>query len=255
MGLKIACIGACLWFTSSQAVDAQLPDCIDTLYDIYQTEVNVTDDSEVRTYILCPDTLFKIADSFGEARKPRNGRQSPLHLGRSNIQIICGEDGKSENNCVFEGGNFQVHLYDYFKTQSPIVNTLVKGITFTKVTTFSVLAENEGHLVIRDCVFKVCSSISRFRPARLFIFTHPQGLALSMLKKNNALSLIFAQVLQGNVIDQSLRHLELDSSYQSKPPTRRTPLHVVVSGCIFLVSTVNGDEFLYSNAIVGLLAY
>lgn len=159
--LKRALVVALFWSLQSQTAmtaavssQAQDDDCIDSLYSIHQAEVELSDDKNVRTYILCPNTTYQLATSFGAERKPLNG-QSPLILGRSNIHIQCGNDGKSENKCILKGGHFQVHMFDEFNIDLPIDNVVVMGVTFTEVTSFGVLAETKGDLKLIDCVFTV----------------------------------------------------------------------------------------------------
>jgi hypothetical protein len=128
--------------------------CFDSLDPIRVAEDALEDDSELRTYVLCPETVFRIAKVFNQDGSPKNG-QYPLVLGRSNIHIMCGDDGKSENNCVLKGGLFHVGFYDEYETGTAVTNALVQGLTFQDAKNTNVLAENEGDISLRDCIFKV----------------------------------------------------------------------------------------------------
>ena len=200
--------------------DAFVPsgnECISELYDIQQAEerLSIKDIllSKPRTYILCPNTVYDIADSFDQDRRPRNDKQSPLVLGRSHIYIKCGSTGSSDNKCVFRGGHFQVHMSPLFLTKRtptneegdelatttintpnnkdnrPIQNAVLQGITFTEADSFNILAEYPGELTILDCVFE----------------------------NNKAISLIFGHILDKDRTDQSLRrHLQTKHSFQEE---------------------------------------
>lgn len=130
--------------------------CVDKLYDVFLAESVVTNDRENRTYVLCPDSLYDISDSFSSEGEIGSAG-SPLVFGRSNIHVICGNDGKSENNCTLRGGHVQAHLSDRFSTGDAINNVVLQGITFSKSVTHSVLAEHQGQMMILDCRFEVRS--------------------------------------------------------------------------------------------------
>ena len=203
--------------------------CISELYDIQQTEAALAPQlvGLVRIYTLCPFTTYQIADSFDSQRQPRQGRQSPLVLGRPNMHIRCGSDGSSANQCVLSGGHLQVHLsHEYYYTTAasstsaalhpdnkhlhPIANTVLEGITFTAADSFNVLAEFPGDLTLRDCVFR----------------------------DNHAISLVLAHILLKYQQDQSLRqrHRGLDViSKEPLPASTAADLKVVFVDCLFVV--------------------
>ncbi len=133
---------------------AESRNCVDRLNNIFLAESNLTNDKEIRTYILCPETVYEIGDSSDGSGEYDYGH-TPLILGRSNIHVLCGDDGKSENNCVLKGGHVQAHLSDRFQTGDEIKNVLLQGITFSESSTHSVLAEYQGQMMILDCRFEV----------------------------------------------------------------------------------------------------
>lgn len=128
--------------------------CISSLDAIYETEKNVKDDSILRKYILCPNTEYPVALNFAEDGTPLDG-QYPIPFGRPNIQVLCGEDGRSENNCRLVRGLVHVGIVDEFGAGTPANNTLLQGITFFRATSVSVIAMIGGHITIRDCIFQV----------------------------------------------------------------------------------------------------
>lgn len=134
-------------------------ECLTSLSPIFEAEQSLDDDSNLRLYVLCPETIFEVASSFRKDGTPRDG-DHPLFLGRSNIHVLCGEDGRSENNCVLTDGLMQVGFFDKFDTNKTVINALVKGLTFTKARSYNVLAENYGNLTLSDCVFKVCDKLT-----------------------------------------------------------------------------------------------
>lgn len=127
--------------------------CLASLDPIYETEFGVEDDSNLREYILCPDTTFPVANTF-HAGSPTDG-QYPIIIARSNVHILCGWDGNSQNNCIIEGGLAQVAYIDRFETNKTIENAMIKGVTFTKAKYMNVEAQAEGDLTLYDCIFKV----------------------------------------------------------------------------------------------------
>lgn len=129
-------------------------ECIDTLDFIYKAENNLTDDSAVREYILCPETTFEVATKFESDGSPRYG-QYPLLLARSNLHIRCGESGDSSNNCILQDGEQQVWFHDKFNPGKAITNVRLEGLTFTNEGTYTVMVDSFGELTLHDCIFKV----------------------------------------------------------------------------------------------------
>lgn len=134
--------------------------CYNSINPIVEAEKDLTDDSQLRTYILCPNTVFPIARTFDVNGTPQRG-QLPLILGRSNVHVLCGEDGKSKNTCILEGGLFQVGFLDEFETGKPSRNTKLQGLTFKDARSVNLLAEYSGsELKVKDCVFRDNSNVS-----------------------------------------------------------------------------------------------
>jgi hypothetical protein len=142
--------------------------CIDILNDVYQAESVVTDDSIVRTYLLCPKTTFKVATMNDNVGNPFDGSH-PIIINRPNMRILCGAEGNSENNCVVSGGVFQLGIVDEFGTGGPpATNALVSGITFTGASSVNVQATFPSHVVLSDCIFKVSSVLAPCALSLLF---------------------------------------------------------------------------------------
>jgi hypothetical protein len=102
--------------------------CVESLDDIYHTEATVTNEHSVRTYILCPNRTYEIRSK----NKNANNGSAPIIIGRSNVHVLCGADGNSDNNCVLNGGEVQLAVYDEFNIKHSVDNTLVQGVTFTE---------------------------------------------------------------------------------------------------------------------------
>ncbi|CAB9515793.1 expressed unknown protein [Seminavis robusta] len=88
-------------------------------------------------FVMCPNSHIQI----GIMRIPnvnntyRNG-QEPLYIVRSNVEVRCGLDGSSSNNCTLDGGTSQLVIMYYGEnqygiTQQDVQNVTVRGITFT----------------------------------------------------------------------------------------------------------------------------
>ena len=107
---------------------------------------------QVETYTLCPNTIYKIG-STGTGTIVEGG-SPPLTL-RQNTRYICGSDGKSSNNCVLTGGQFQLlSLYNAFDYEIKS-NIVLKGITFENGQTAGVLLVAPGDVIFDDCIFRV----------------------------------------------------------------------------------------------------
>jgi hypothetical protein len=92
-------------------------------------------------FIMCPNTTIKI----GIMNDPAAGDYSivngdvMLMISRDNVEVVCGEDGQVENNCVLDGGFLQVLLQPGLTNGdgepvpiSPHVdNATIRGMTFT----------------------------------------------------------------------------------------------------------------------------
>lgn len=128
--------------------------CVSYLDDIYFSEWDVDNSDVPRTYILCPQSTFRVGSRHDSDGTPQGGSY-PIILGHSNIRVLCGADGRLENGCDVENGVVQIAHFDEFQTGGqPIVNTLVQGISFSKASAINALISGSGDVVIRDCVFK-----------------------------------------------------------------------------------------------------
>lgn len=107
---------------------------------------------QVETYTLCPNTVYKIG-FLGNGGITEDG--FPALTLRQNTRYICGEDGKSSNNCVITGGQFQLlSTYGSFNTEVK-ANILIKGITFQDGESAGALLVAPGDVIFEDCIFRV----------------------------------------------------------------------------------------------------
>jgi hypothetical protein len=131
------------------------PPCLKSLDDVYHSEANLTDDMSLRTYILCPRTIFKVGTRSGNNGTPDDGSH-PIIINRSNMRLLCGADGTSQNDCVITGGDIQLGIIDEFNTGGlPATNSLVRGIIFTGAAQSNIQANFPCHVVVQDCIFRV----------------------------------------------------------------------------------------------------
>jgi len=81
------------------------------------------------------------------------------------MQVKCGDDGSSANNCTFTGGSWHAEFYKhtsaFFKPHEYIENVTLQGITFTNANEVNIVFNDPvlgnglpSHLEIKDCVFK-----------------------------------------------------------------------------------------------------
>jgi hypothetical protein len=128
--------------------------CVNSLDSIYYNEDTLKEDSIVRTYILCPNTEYKIGSMNGDTGTPVDGFR-PIVIGRPNVHILCGADGKSKNMCVLSGGVFQISLFDEFGSKTAASNTMVRGVTFTHASSVNFWVQFPGKVFLQDCIFNV----------------------------------------------------------------------------------------------------
>jgi hypothetical protein len=120
---------------------------------------------EVETYILCPNTVFKIG-VYGPTGEIVDGYHSLQP--RSNTIYSCGVDGKSSNNCTFEGGYY--HIYHSFTTYNKEnkVGVVVKGITFNNSAEGGLVLVAPGDITFIDCIISVSPSDRLLSPDLCF---------------------------------------------------------------------------------------
>jgi len=113
--------------------------------------------SETRTYVLCPNTTFPIGRySFG--LEDYEGGMAALVPWLPNVHILCGEDGKSENGCILEGGSVHVNILpEDYPDEVPFENVMVQGVTFKGATEYNVIGStaltSKSVVLFRDCIF------------------------------------------------------------------------------------------------------
>jgi len=95
-------------------------------------------------FVICADTKFNPYEITYDGYKA-----SDISIYKSNITIQCGQDGSSENDCIFEGAK------SHFFIGGSATNILLKGITMKDATESAVLAYGRtiGSVSIEDCVF------------------------------------------------------------------------------------------------------
>jgi len=107
---------------------------------------------QTETFTLCPNTVYKIG-FLGAGGVTEDG--FPALVLRQNTRYICGEDGKSSNNCVITGGQFQLlSTYNSFNAEVKR-NVLLKGITFQNGQSAGALFVAPGDVIVEDCIFRV----------------------------------------------------------------------------------------------------
>lgn len=210
-------------------------DCIKTLDTIYESEKRVVDDSKLRRYVLCPNTEYYIALNFANDGSPLDG-QYPIPVGRPNIHVLCGEDGKSQNNCQLVRGLVHVGIVDEFGTESVASNVLLQGLTFFRATSVNVIAMTGGDIVIRDCVFKRNRNV-----ASVYAVAPYSGLrhrSLKGLEDNPSHQLT-------NYLDARRRTTETTSFNMTK-----LNLHIQISDSVFSDNVVGASPGADTTAVI-----
>lgn len=100
-------------------------------------------------YILCPETTFEVASSRDSTMSEG---ESPIIPGLANSFFTCGEDGNSENKCIFSGGDFHFYFPDFIIADE----VYLMGLTFENAEVASVYgdAHPASHVIFLDCHWK-----------------------------------------------------------------------------------------------------
>jgi hypothetical protein len=128
---------------------------------------------EQNRFIMCPNTRIQL----GVMNDPANGDYTigngdiMLVISRDNVEVVCGDDGRVENNCVMDGGFVQVLLQQgligpnkdlLYETAPTVDNTTIRGMTFTGelfkdpfVGGSSIVMSHKGQNIrLIDCVWE-----------------------------------------------------------------------------------------------------
>jgi hypothetical protein len=127
--------------------------CYYSLDDVYFL---ISDDDvlfQQKRFVICPGSVLDVG--FLVPGVGIDQGQSPL-VPRSNTEFLCGEDGKSENNCVIKGGDFGlIAVPVFFRQDLSVNNVLVKGFTFEGQVQYAAFVATAGDITFEDCVFRV----------------------------------------------------------------------------------------------------
>lgn len=240
-------------------------ECTSSLDSIFFAEEAVVNDSVLRIYNLCPNTTYEVDTEFDDNDVPVNGKQRPLIFGRSNMIVLCGTNGRSENGCILTGGVYQAAFEpSIFGTTAPLRNVLVEGLTFSQRDNSTqipnVFALITGEITLRDCIF----SVRRGRkPTRILfmeedLLTRHYSCALCISLQENSVD--WSMIVQepgfgarrrsggaGNI--NGVAHTLLDHSLRFNLGTRRLQFNQNVSS---LVVTVEDCRFHVSQFDVSL---
>jgi hypothetical protein len=178
--------------------------CIQDFRDIYDMESAITDTSVNRTYIICPNKLYKVGyldDTFQNLRENQDGGP-PVPL-RSNMKIRCGNDGSSANLCYITGGHLQVDgtMMRGIK-DTAMENVLIEGFVFINAYKYSFWATKHGSVTFRDCEWRVrgthqssfrISTICGRNPMFLTLFLPFASRTLPIIKVQSSCWIIMTQ--------------------------------------------------------------
>lgn len=125
--------------------------CDTSLSTIRLRELNA-DLTQQRTYTICPGTVLEIG-----TLDPTNNTEltGDIIQARPNLQINCGPDGKSENNCTVIGGTLQVDGTNMLGQTEPPFNFGLSGFTFVDAERYNFWGNLPGSITFNDCVFRV----------------------------------------------------------------------------------------------------
>ena len=126
-----------LWLVGSvQAQNAT--SCYANTTALFDYLADTATGSEDVVVVLCPNTVFHVGNLNDDQGGVEDGTM-PL-IGFPRVQYLCGEDGASTNNCVFQGGEIQ-----FWNPPGAALETLlVSGVTFEGATFVAILLPAAG---------------------------------------------------------------------------------------------------------------
>ena len=152
--LTVLCFSFAASITST--VGTTIGTCVQNFQEIYDSEALVVDPTVNRTYVICPNKLYKIGEldvNFDVAKNEDGGPPLPL---RSNMHLKCGENGSRENLCYLTGGYLQVDGTRIREiTGEWIQNVVVEGFVFVDASMYSFWGMKPGSVTFRDCEWRV----------------------------------------------------------------------------------------------------
>lgn len=126
--------------------------CYDNLDAIYILISNDDTLFQQKRFVICPGSVMEVG--FLVPGVGIDQGQSPL-IPRSNTEILCGEDGKSTNNCIIKGGDFGlIAVPVFFRQDVSINNVQIKGFTFEGQVQYASFIASPGDIAFIDCVFR-----------------------------------------------------------------------------------------------------
>lgn len=216
--MKVSCCNSFLLLATVslaafEVVTAADDDCFTTSLAIVEAQV-----TGARDFVICPNTTIEIGVPTDAAYTDFVDGDIPLTVVADDVTIKCGEDGKSSNNCVLNGGLIQF-VTSAVLTQAPGLiltsnNLMVQGLTFKGIlTTFPgvesvpvTLASPGKNIVFDDIIFESVRANMMFllgpttnSPTDSF----PPGASHVTLKNSVFRNVAYGDVVVEN-IDQSL---------------------------------------------------
>ena len=172
-GLHFTLFG--LLLSVNYSISSKSVDCHTNLTSIAFAEYDVKDLSVHRTYILCPNTTFDAASLNSEYSFTE---KHALFI-RSNVLVLCGQDGSSDNSCVINGnGDYGIVidplLWGY--NESFVENVTIQGVTvdyFSGNEEYSVfpvsIGLESGDVTFKDCIFSNNFNVPLFDIAQYIV--------------------------------------------------------------------------------------
>jgi len=131
--------------------------CFTTINAMVLRESEITNTNEVRTYVFCPRSDFRIG-KLDYSKKLYAGQEMiPL---RPNLHMKCGDSGERINQCTARWGDVLVDGTHYYGVGSPdtvLDNVVIEGFTFSDAGQHMAWISKAGSITFRDCAFEVCT--------------------------------------------------------------------------------------------------
>ena len=149
LSLMLMTLTSC-WLTSG--VTGQ---CIKDFQVLVDMEEAVADYSQLRTYVLCPRTIFEIGTLDHNYDLKGFNVEPPIPI-RPNMHIKCGDDALKENLCWIATGDLHLDATPVRGiAESTVENVLIEGLVFIGAHRYSLWASKPGDITFRNCEWRV----------------------------------------------------------------------------------------------------
>jgi hypothetical protein len=238
--------------------------CYTSTYEIVRIQME-EEETIPEAFVMCPNSVIEVGTFKDPAVNDFTfvDGDYPLMAVRENVVVQCGLDGRSTNNCTFDGGFIQVFTMEaiplpdgsIFLFDWPIDNFTVRGITFTgqpinagPYTGISLALSHPGkNIRFEDCVWKDFSA----QNGLIAVFINPYQSATGATLEDNSVDVTFSDcTFERIVYDTPLIMVINQGIHIERTVFRDVKLSVLVAGECWIEAIDDSPQ--YEDGCAGL---